>query len=147
MSSQVRRIRVDALVEDMDVGSVLALGESTEQALGVLGLILPGEGRVVEGARGLANNDHRGADGELLEAAQHDVESEVSGQHETSLKTARERTQPALRTRNVVLMSAKLWRIERARDFMMPVWQGVGELSLELADPRRLRRVALFDPP
>ena len=57
----------------MDVGS-LALGESTEQALGVLGLILPGEGRVVEGARGLANNDHRGVDRELLEAAQHDVE-------------------------------------------------------------------------
>jgi hypothetical protein len=55
----------------MDVGSVLALGETTEQ---VLGLILPGEGRVVEGARGLANNDRRGVDRELLEAAQHDVE-------------------------------------------------------------------------
>ena len=74
MSSQVRRIRVDALVEDMDVGSVLALGESTEQALGVLGLILPGEERVVERARGVASNDHRGVEGELVEAAQHDVE-------------------------------------------------------------------------
>ena len=60
---------IDARAEDLDVRSVLARGEPT-----ILGLILPGEGRVVEGARGLAGNDHRGVDRVLLEAAQHDVE-------------------------------------------------------------------------
>jgi hypothetical protein len=57
---------------------------------------LPGEGRVVEGARGLANNDRRGVDRELLDAAQHDVEG---GAYWTCAAISAKRLEPDDRAR------------------------------------------------